>query len=1485
MKKVLLFFFIFLFKAISAVLIAQDEIEISAAIGEWEYTYTSPISIDANSDNSNSHYISIYTAEEIGSATFLDGLSWYKKGNTPGYLDEDGQLKIYFKHTSLDSIPTELGTYESELLDASQVYESNEVSIPLLDLWLNYQLDTGFAYNGIDNLMILVEWYMPGDADASPGLGQFWGKSTNGKGAMWRGNSFDSLSYFTSSTSGDRPFLRLNTADPYDVGLYKVDIPNQWNGSEPIDLLIYNAGYNTLENFTIQSWINGVMQDDYLWTGSIAHNDTTTIPFTSDPMIPGFYQFNLISELPNDMEDGDYTNDSLQFYTYSCDGPLSGTYTVGPGNEFETLLEISYALNICGIEGDVYFSFLPGIYSGQLSLQAIVGSSENNSVFFYSENGNSSSVIWEYASEDEFDNWIVNINNCSYMQFKDITLHATGNFDYSRLIVLHNGSNNIEINSCQLIGFNHNSFCGSSCGNGESIYISAIDGDTIYDISITDNFFKYNLAAVYVTSNEDYAVQNVLIEDNILRDQYRYGIFAEWTDTPIIRSNHIRTISSYSYSIEGIELINCKGAFEISANDILVSRDGITINSCIGEEDDYGMVFNNFVYIDDLTCAESGLILTLSRYVKLLHNTISNYDECDSGNGALFIRGSDYVVKNNIFNSRNSEKAISMGSYFFGSAMTNYDADYNMLSGSPIAYVGQVDYDLEGWQNFSGADDFSFVESPDYIFAGELHLASLPSTLGAEQSDVLYDIDGEERDTLNPVVGADEIPACIGPLYGVYYIGEGEEYQSIRVAIASLISCGVDGPVDMRIKSGVYDEQIDLYPIPGASLENRIRFISDNEDHNDVIIRHEEPQDHAIAFTQASFIRFEEITISAKGIGVSFNAGSKHNSISNCKISVDSVFVSKEVSEALSNTCISIYGIGCDSNRVEYCSLNYGLYGVHLYGPYAERPFGNEIIGNTLKGQNYFGILGKYADNILIRSNEIIDRNDEDYSAINFNHVNGSQIIVQNKIDISGLGNKYGIYSVYADIDTISNNFIHIKSIEEKEIGGMFFKNCSPLVAYNSIHIEGLSNDSSYCANTWIASFADYYNNIFSNSSGGYSLIVKGESSSNYNQYSTTKENHIKQYSGVNSFWERDLFLYNYWTDNGDNSIEETVNFVSNDDLHIISSALGGNADTSIAIYIDIDNEARDEIQPDFGADEYGIRVQEEYYICEGDSIWIGANEGATSYVWDNGDTTAMIKVSPAESNEYFLEVVFENDTTDFTILVNVTSLNLPELSDSVSICDGDEITLYYPGDFDTWLWSNGSVIDSTLASEAGYYYVSVSKNSCSATDSSFITVNANPIPDLGEDQSIGMDDSITLVTAEEYISYEWHNGSMEDSFSLVGNNYRLGDNLFWVEVVDENGCIGRDSVIVTVSLVDEIRELERYSLTLSPNPAQNQISIESQNIEKVEIINAYGAKLFSKITSANSIHIDVEDWAEGVYILRIRYEDTNIQTRKFIKL
>jgi hypothetical protein len=489
------------------------------------------------------------------------------------------------------------------------------------------------------------------------------------------------------------------------------------------------------------------------------------------------------------------------------------------------------------------------------------------------------------------------------------------------------------------------------------------------DIRIIDNFFKYNSSAVFATGFENHLLSGLFIEDNILRDQHRYGFYIRWADAPIIKNNHIRTANTYAYSVEGIVIWNSIGAFEISGNDILVSRNGLVINTCFGDVSDYGMVFNNFVYIDDFTCSESGMILTLSQYVKVMHNTISTYDDCNSSNAAFFIRGSDYVVKNNIFNSRNGEASISMGSYYFGAAMSDYDANYNMLSGNPIAIVGGNDYDLTGWQNFSGADNLSFVEIPSYIYSGDLHLASLPSINGQAQTDVLYDFDGELRDTINPVIGADEIPACIGPLYGTYYIGEGEEFQNIKSAVNKLIACGIDGPVDMRIKDGIYEEQLNFYPITGSSGENSIRFISDSENPDNVIIKHEEPQDHVVSFTHSNHITFEKITIQAKGIGFDFKVGSMNNHILECKISVDSVFVSQEVSEALGNTPINMGGNLCDSNIIEGCILNYGLYGAKLYSEYFKRGHGNRFINNHFEEQVFYGIYSKHFNGSSIIGN------------------------------------------------------------------------------------------------------------------------------------------------------------------------------------------------------------------------------------------------------------------------------------------------------------------------------------------------------------------------------------------------------------------------------------------------------------------------------------------------------------------------------------
>src|SRR5690606_11919508 len=43
-----------------------------------------------------------------------------------------------------------------------------------------------------------------------------------------------------------------------------------------------------------------------------------------------------------------------------CSGPLAGNYTVGATGDFETLSDVAYALNTCGISAATTFNVLPG---------------------------------------------------------------------------------------------------------------------------------------------------------------------------------------------------------------------------------------------------------------------------------------------------------------------------------------------------------------------------------------------------------------------------------------------------------------------------------------------------------------------------------------------------------------------------------------------------------------------------------------------------------------------------------------------------------------------------------------------------------------------------------------------------------------------------------------------------------------------------------------------------------------------------------------------------------------------------------------------------------------------------------------------------------------------------------------------------------------------------------------------------------------------
>lgn len=123
-----------------------------------------------------------------------------------------------------------------------------------------------------------------------------------------------------------------------------------------------------------------------------------------------------------------------------CSGPLAGNYTVGATGDFETLSDVAYALNTCGISAATTFNVLPGSgpFEEQITLGEITGASATNTVVI---NGNGETITSTTVSAnrslillDGTDyTTIVNFNLVTISDTNNFVIQLTNNADYNTI--------------------------------------------------------------------------------------------------------------------------------------------------------------------------------------------------------------------------------------------------------------------------------------------------------------------------------------------------------------------------------------------------------------------------------------------------------------------------------------------------------------------------------------------------------------------------------------------------------------------------------------------------------------------------------------------------------------------------------------------------------------------------------------------------------------------------------------------------------------------------------------------------------------------------------------------------------------------------------------------------------------------------------------------------------------------------------------------
>jgi len=206
--------------------------------------------------------------------------------------------------------------------------------------------------------------------------------------------------------------------------------------------------------------------------------------------------------------------------------------------------------------------------------------------------------------------------------------------------------------------------------------------------------------------------------------------------------------------------------------------------------------------------------------------------------------------------------------------------------------------------------------------------------------------------------------------------------------------------------------------------------------------------------------------------------------------------------------------------------------------------------------------------------------------------------------------------------------------------------------------------------------------------------------------------------------------------------------------------------------------------------------------LCIGESTTISAS-GASTYEWNNSETTATFTVTPDETTTYIVTGTDANGCEN-TAEVIVTVNPLPQLmltADNTTICSGQSVTLTASSDIanTTYEWDNGltdAVITQYPITNTTYAVTATTPAGCESTADIDIIVNPSPTVDLGED-IVQCGGTVTLDAGTGFSSYQWDPPLSTSQTMTVAMS-----GTYSVTVTNEFDCSATDDIVVTISNV-----------------------------------------------------------------------------------
>jgi gliding motility-associated-like protein len=146
--------------------------------------------------------------------------------------------------------------------------------------------------------------------------------------------------------------------------------------------------------------------------------------------------------------------------------------------------------------------------------------------------------------------------------------------------------------------------------------------------------------------------------------------------------------------------------------------------------------------------------------------------------------------------------------------------------------------------------------------------------------------------------------------------------------------------------------------------------------------------------------------------------------------------------------------------------------------------------------------------------------------------------------------------------------------------------------------------------------------------------------------------------------------------------------------------------------------------------DPPNLQISGPKRVCEGDTAKLTAS-GGIDYVWNTGDTGAVVTINPTTSQTYSVvsNTKCGNDATNYGITVKPKPVFSIEINGKKFICEGEQTQLVATGDATEYFWPSLGWGSRQRVSKNGTYEVTAYLDGCESFDSVTVGECRNLIP------------------------------------------------------------------------------------------------------------------------------------------------------------